>query len=60
LISLGVMSITWMVVVAALVAAQKLLPPSPLVDLPVAFGIVGLGLLVVIAPSSVPGLVVAM
>jgi predicted metal-binding membrane protein len=60
LISLGVMSITWMVVVAALVAAQKLLPPSPLVDVPVALSIVGLGLLVVIAPSSVPGLVVGM
>jgi predicted metal-binding membrane protein len=60
LISLGIMSITWMVVVAALVAGQKLLPPRPLVDVPVALSIVGLGVLVAVAPSSVPGLVVGM
>jgi predicted metal-binding membrane protein len=60
LISLGVMSVTWMIVVAALVAAQKLLPPSVLVDVPVALSIVGLGVLVVLAPASVPGLVAGM
>jgi predicted metal-binding membrane protein len=43
LVALGAMSITWMIVVAALVAAQKLLPPNRAVDTPVALAIVGLG-----------------
>ena len=60
LISLGIMSVTWMAVVAALVVVQKLLPPLPAVDVPVAIGIVGLGVLVAVAPSSVPGLVAGM
>jgi predicted metal-binding membrane protein len=57
LVALGVMSVTWMAVVAALVLAQKLLPPRASVDLPVALAIVGLGVLIVVAPSAVPGLV---
>ena len=56
LVALGVMSITWMSVVAALALAQKLLPPRASIDLPVALAIVGLGILIVVAPSSVPGL----
>ncbi|HST19332.1 MAG TPA: DUF2182 domain-containing protein [Gaiellaceae bacterium] len=43
LIALGAMSITWMVVVAVVVLAQKLLPPQPSIDLPLALAIVGLG-----------------
>jgi predicted metal-binding membrane protein len=43
LVALGAMSVTWMVVVAALVAVQKLLPPRCVLDVPVAFAIVGLG-----------------
>ena len=57
LVALGVMSVAWMVVVAALVLAQKLLPAKAAVDVPLALAIVGLGVLVVIAPSSVPGLI---
>lgn len=60
LLALGVMSVTWMAVIAALVVAQKLLPPRASVDVPVALAILGLGILIVIAPSSVPGLVVTM
>ena len=56
LVALSVMSVGWMAVVAAIVLAQKLLPPKAAIDLAVAVAIVGLGLLVVIAPSSVPGL----
>jgi len=44
LVALGAMSITWMVVVAAFVAAQKLLPPRRVLDVPPALAIVGLGL----------------
>jgi predicted metal-binding membrane protein len=48
LVALGVMSVTWMSVIAALVLAQKLLPPRAAVDVPVALAIVGLGILIVI------------
>jgi predicted metal-binding membrane protein len=56
LLALGVMSITWMCVVAALVLAQKLLPPRAFIDAPFAVAIVVTGILVAVAPSSIPGL----
>src|SRR5216683_9971 len=56
LVALSVMSVTWMSVIAVLVLAQKLLPAKAAIDVPLALAIVGLGLLIVIAPSSVPGL----
>jgi predicted metal-binding membrane protein len=56
LVALSVMSVTWMFVIAVVALAQKLLPANAAVDLPLALAIVGLGLLIVIAPSSVPGL----
>jgi predicted metal-binding membrane protein len=46
LVVLGVMSITWMSLIAVLVLAQKLLPEHPAVDVPVAFAIVALGIAV--------------
>jgi predicted metal-binding membrane protein len=54
--ALGVTGVVGMSVVALPVAAQKLLPVTAAVDVPLALAIVGLGLLVVIAPSSVPAL----
>jgi len=56
LVALGVMSVTWMAVIAMLVLAQKLLPPRAGVDLPLALAITGLGIWIILAPSSVPGL----
>ena len=56
LVALGVMSLTWMVVIAVLVVAQKLLPAKAAVDVPLALAIVGFGIWIVVAPSSVPGL----
>ena len=56
LMALGVMSITWMAVIAVLVLAQKLLPAKTAIDLPLALAIAGLGVLIVITPSLVPGL----
>ena len=56
LVALGVMSITWMLVIAVLALAQKLLAAKAAVDVPLALAIIGLGVLIVIAPSSVPGL----
>jgi len=56
LVALGVMSVTWMSVIAVLVLAQKLLPAKTAIDLPLALAIAGLGVLIVITPSLVPGL----
>jgi hypothetical protein len=50
------MSVTWMCVIAVLVLAQKLLPAKAAIDVPLALAIVGLGVLILVAPSSVPGL----
>jgi predicted metal-binding membrane protein len=60
LVALGVMSVTWMSVIAVVVLAQNLLPAKAAIDVPVALAIVGLGILIVIAPSSVPGLTIPM
>ncbi len=56
LVALGVMSVTWMSVVAVIAFAQKVLPARAAIDVPLALAIAGLGLLIVIAPTSVPGL----
>ena len=56
LVAAGVMSVTWMAVIAVLAAAQKLLPAKAALDVPLALAVVGLGILIVIAPTSVPGL----
>jgi predicted metal-binding membrane protein len=46
LLALGVMNIAWMGVVAALILAQKLLPPRASIDVPLALAIVALGIYV--------------
>ena len=56
LVALSVMSVIWMSVIAVLALGQKLLPAKVAVDVPVALAIVGLGVLIVLAPGSVPGL----
>jgi predicted metal-binding membrane protein len=56
LVALGVMSITWMAVLAVLVVGQKLLPANAAVDVPLALAIIGLGIWIILAPASVPGL----
>jgi predicted metal-binding membrane protein len=60
LVALGVMSITWMAVIAVLVLAQKLVPAKAVLDVPLALAIVGLGIWILITPSSVPGLTLPM
>jgi predicted metal-binding membrane protein len=42
LVALGVMSVTWMSVIAVLVLAQKFLPVKAAIDVPLALAIVGL------------------
>jgi predicted metal-binding membrane protein len=56
LLAVGVMSIPWMAVIAAVVIAQKLLPPKAAFDVPLALAIVALGIWILAAPLSVPGL----
>ena len=56
LVALGVMSVIWMSVIAMLALGQKLLPAKAAVDVPLALAIVGLGVWIIIAPWSVPGL----
>lgn len=55
IVALGLMSVAWMSLIAFVVLAQKLLPPKAAVDVPLALAIVGLGILIVLAPASVPG-----
>jgi predicted metal-binding membrane protein len=56
LFALGVMSIGWMAFVAALIAAEKLLPWRTLANRGIAVLLLALGLGVAFAPSDVPGL----
>jgi predicted metal-binding membrane protein len=56
LVALDVMSLFWMSVIAVLACAQKLLPAKAAIDVSVALALVGLGLVIIIAPSLVPGL----
>jgi predicted metal-binding membrane protein len=56
LVALGVMSVTWMAVVAAVVFAQKLFPSTASVDVALGLAIVGLGVVILVWPDAVPGL----
>jgi predicted metal-binding membrane protein len=56
LLALGVMSVTWMSVIAVVILAQKLVPARAAIDVPLALAIVGLGIWIALTPSSVPGL----
>jgi predicted metal-binding membrane protein len=60
LVALDVMSIAWMSIIAVLVLAQKLVPAKAALDVPLALAITGLGVLIIIAPSAIPGLTAAM
>lgn len=56
LFALGVMSLGWMALIAALIAAEKLLPWRALASGGIAVLLLALGLGVAFAPASVPGL----
>jgi predicted metal-binding membrane protein len=60
LVALGVMSLVWMSIIATVVLAQKLLPAKAAIDVPVAVAILGLGIWIILAPASVPGLTPSM
>jgi predicted metal-binding membrane protein len=54
------MSVIWMAVITAITVAQKLLPPRAAIDVPLALAIVSFGVLIIVAPSSIPGLMPSM
>jgi predicted metal-binding membrane protein len=56
LVAIGVMNAGWMAIIAVLVFAQKIQPPKHAIDIPVALAIVALGVLILISPTSIPGL----
>ena len=56
LFAVGVMSITWMLVVAAIVFAEKVLPIGEQVAKVLAVVLIAFGIWVALAPGSVPGL----
>jgi predicted metal-binding membrane protein len=56
LFALGVMSVGWMVFVAALIAIEKLLPWKAVANQSIAALLVALGLAVAFVPGQVPGL----
>ena len=58
LIALGVMSIGWMVFIAALIATEKLLPWKAVANRGIAVLLLVLGLGVAFVPEDVPGLTV--
>jgi predicted metal-binding membrane protein len=58
LFALGVMSVTWMAVVAGLIALEKILPWRRTATYGTALTLLALGVLVLVAPDAVPGLTV--
>jgi predicted metal-binding membrane protein len=56
LVAISPMSLPWMTAIAVVVVAQKFLAAKAAIDVPVGLVIIGLGTLIVLAPSSVPGL----
>jgi len=54
LLVLGLMSLPWMVVVAAAILAQKVLPQGPRLSPLFAAGLVGLGIWLALSPMSIP------
>jgi predicted metal-binding membrane protein len=57
LIVLGLMNATWMLLVTLIIFAQKLLPRNVVIDTSLALSLAALGILMVVAPSWVPGFV---
>jgi predicted metal-binding membrane protein len=58
LFALGIMSLTWMALVAALIALQKTIPWGRVLTWGTAAVLLALAIAVVAAPHDVPGLVV--
>jgi predicted metal-binding membrane protein len=60
LLVIGVMSITWMVVIAAILLVQKVAPAGPRATLLTGLGLIALGAWIAIDAGSAPGLTIPM
>jgi predicted metal-binding membrane protein len=58
LFALGVMSVTWMALVAGFIAVEKILPWRRTATYGTAVVLLVLGVLVLVAPDALPGLTV--
>ena len=58
LFALGVMSVTWMAVVAGLIAIEKTIPGRRVATYGTAIVLVALGVIMLVAPEALPGLTV--
>ena len=58
LFALGVMSVTWMAIVAGFIAVEKMLPWRRTATFGTAFVLLALGVLILVAPDALPGLTV--
>ena len=58
LFALGVMSVTWMAIVAGFIAVEKILPWRRTATYGTALVLLALGVLVLAAPDALPGLTV--
>ena len=56
LFAVGVMSVFWMAVIAAVIFTEKVLPGGTRISQPLAVALLGLGLWIAVAPESVPHL----
>jgi predicted metal-binding membrane protein len=54
LFALGVMSLFWMLVIAAVIFVEKVFPDGPRLTRAVGIGLIVLGLWVALSPSTVP------
>ena len=58
LFALGIMSVAWMAFVAGLIAVEKILPWRRVATWGTAGLLLGLGVLMLAAPSAIPGLTI--
>jgi len=58
LFALGIMSVTWMAVIAGVIALEKMLPSRRVAAVATAALLVSLGALMIVAPSAIPGLTI--
>jgi predicted metal-binding membrane protein len=56
----GVMSVAWMAIITVVVIGQKLVGAGAVTDVPLALAVLAFGVLIIVNPSSVPGLTTAM
>lgn len=60
LVAVSLMSVGWMAAIAVIVLGQKLIPRRTALDISLALAIIALGIVIIIEPSAIPGLMPTM